>query len=455
MNNMYLRKQQALDKRQKRTRGEHETLIYETSLELVDAYDIFYDEGELISSNFHMADRIYNAAIELLEHVGVLFDDEDRVLELNRNEIISAIRNKKRSFKIGEGIDATTLHFRDVLDNQMPLIMGGPNSSPISFEMFVPIHRSYAKIGMLDSIAPGIIHEFPNSMLIKPFYELYSVHEAASNLKQACNLEGRSGLCCVSPPFVEDIRASISIANSNSMGTGDFQEFYPRPDLTATNDEIVRAVHYKMVGLNYLCTHSVIMGGMTSASAGQFAIELVAEAIKSNVLYSGIFFKNPTNVQLPTSTTLNTLWASFMSSIALSRNIHIPYGNVIRNSAGPCTKMSFYETAVQTIGSVVCGDDIVAGPILNNGSMVDHAAGLESQFMAEIAELATTLSLEDANLLCLQLFSKYKNKIKKVDTGKTFSECYDITTLEPSAEYRTKYDEVIKEIYGILTDGIV
>lgn len=453
-NNMYLPTRQKFDKRQKLTQREHELLIYETTLELAKSYDISFNRRELIPSDLKMADRVYNAAIELLERVGVFFSDEEKALELNREDIWAAIQSKRRSFMIGEGADATQLRFRDVLDDRMPVIMGGPTAIPVSSEMYVPIHRSYAKVGTTDSIGPATIHRLPGDDLIKPLVSLYSAHEAISGLKQACKLEGRPGLCCISPPFVEDVRTALSIANPGIMGPGDFQEMYPLPDLTAKTDEIVKASHYKLIGSNYLCTHQLVMGGMTNGSAEQFAIQIVAEALKSNTLYSGIFFKVPTNVKMPTSTSADTLWASSLASIAISRNTHCISGTVVNNSAGPCTKMSFYETAVQTIGCTVCGDDIISGPVLNNGSMVDHAAGLESQFMAEIAELARTLSIEDSNFLCMQLYEKYRNKVKMPETGKSFSECYDLTTLAPSIEYRNKYSSVIKEIFELLSNGL-
>ncbi|WP_440951456.1 monomethylamine:corrinoid methyltransferase [Methanococcoides sp. FTZ1] len=452
--NMYLLTKDMLNSAPKRTKSEHDLFLYETSLELVDSYDIFYDGNELISQDFGMADRVYHAATELLERVGVHFNDKDIVLEISKEDIEKRLQLQRRSFMIGEDADRMTLNFRNVLDDKMPFIIGGPTAMPLSAEMYIPIHRSYAKVDLIDSLGPGTIHSYLEPGLVKELSSFYSAHESISYMKQACSLEGRPGICCLPPPFIEDVWNSISIANPKFMSMGDFQEIYPLPDLSTNMDEILRAVHYKLLGVNHLCTHTLVMGGMTSISAEQFAIQVVAEALKSKVLYSGVFFKNPTNVHLPTSTSFETMWASFISSIALSRNTRSQFGTVISNSAGPCTKMSFYETAVQTIGYVVCGDDLLSGPILNNGSIVDHAAGLESQFMAEVAELATTLSIEDANFLAMELFNKYKNKVKKPDVGKTFKECYNLTTLEPTAEYRTQHTKVTKEIYDLMVGGL-
>ncbi len=52
------------------------------------------------------------------------------------------------------------------------------------------------------------------------------------------------------------------------------------------------------------------------------------------------------------------------------------------------------------------------------------------------------------------LFKKYKYKVKNPDVGKTFKECYDLTTLEPTAEYRAKHTKVTKEIYDLMVNGL-
>ena len=57
-------------------------------------------------------------------------------------------------------------------------------------------------------------------------------------------------------------------------------------------------------------------------------------------------------------------------------------------------------------------------------------------------------------LLTLILFKKYKYKVKNPDVGKTFKECYDLTTLEPTAEYRAKHTKVTKEIYDLMVNGL-
>lgn len=111
--------------------------------------------------------------------------------------------------------------------------------------------------------------------------------------------------------------------------------------------------------------------------------------------------------------------------------------------------MSFYKTAIQTIAYTVSRDAILSGPILNNASAVNHAAGLESHFMAEMADLGRTLTLSQANELCLSLYEKFRNRIKTPNKGKAFTECYDVESITPRPEYYKKYVGVISEIHSM------
>lgn len=435
----------------KRTEREHDALIYEKSMELVKSHDLFFDQEYLIPSDLEMADRLYDAAINLLEDVGVFCIDTGRVIELSRKEIVRCIRNACSSFSTGENSELTQVSYRNVLDEGMPVILGGPTSAPISEELFIAVHRSYAKYSSVDSIAPGSI----NSSNVQSYGKgnplvMLEGHNAVNLVKEACRLEGRSGISCVSPPFIEDTKTAISIANSKFMGLGDLQELYPLPDLKTDFNRISRALHYISIGTSFVTSTKMIMGTMTNAIAEQFAIEIVAELLKSRIIYSSpLVYAHPCSLQNSASRSIETLWASFMASMAVSRNSHLLHGIVINNSSGPCTESMMYETAVQTIGCVVCGADSIAGPLPNKGGLPDHAGGLDSFFMAKIAEIATSLSLDDANYLCMELYNRYAGQ--KPELGQSFNECYDLNKIEPSEEYHDIYDRVMDQVYDTLT----
>ncbi|MCQ1534413.1 monomethylamine:corrinoid methyltransferase [Methanosarcina sp. KYL-1] len=438
-----------------RTESEHERLIYRNSLELVEAHDLTFDPEYPVPVDMRLADRVFSAALNLLEEVGVYSTDTKRVVEFSKSEMRQCIRNSPFSFRIGSNADSTEVRFRNVLDERTPLIIGGPCAVPITDDLFLPVHRSYAKINRVDSVAPASYHcsEYPRYRLKKSPLNMYEAHKAVKLIKEACRVEGRPDICCVSPPFIDDVRTALSISDPQFMGRGDLEELYPKPDLKADLDQMARVIHYRGVGVYYVSSSMLLMGGITSATPEQFAIEMTAEILKSRILYScPLSFVHPNHLRSPASRSLEVLWASFITSMAITRNSDLLHGIVVNNSSGPCTESMMYETAVQTIGSTVCGADSLSGPVSNAGNELNHAAGLDALFMAAVSELSVSLSLKDANDLCLILFNEYRDK--KPEFGKKFDECYDLSRIEPSEEYLDIYERAMEHIYELISESL-
>ncbi|MDD4497409.1 MAG: monomethylamine:corrinoid methyltransferase [Methanosarcinaceae archaeon] len=435
----------------KRTESEHERLIYKSTLDLGESHNIFYEKDSMVPCDVKMADRVFDAAVNLLEEVGILCTDTNRVIELDKTEIKRSLQNSCPAFTMGEGAESIRVVSRHILDRRVPMICGGPSAVPITENMFIPVHRSYAKINLVESIAPASFHSMDlehHKFKGNPL-NMLDAHKAVKFIKEACRLEGRGNICCFAPPFIDDPKAAISIANPEFMGHGDIQEIYPLIDLKANLGEISRAIHHQSIGSYYNSASILIMGGITTAIPEQFAVEMTAEVLKNKVLYqSQMSSIHPNHLQSPASRSPEVLWASFITSMAISRNSRYIHGTVINNFSGPCTESMMYETAVQTIGSTVCGSDYLSGPVSNAGNELNHSCGLDSLFMAKIAELATALSLKDANYLCTELYNKYSGK--KPEFGKTFEECYDLKTIEPSEEYYTIYEQSMGQVYDLL-----
>ena len=429
----------------------YEEMVNETTLELIDTYDIYFDHENLVPSDFKMADRIYAAAIELIIKVGIFCTDTKKIIKIENEDINKILHNTRSSYNFGRDMDSFPLNFRNVGEKSMPAIMGGPAGTLISPELFIPIHRSYAKCYSINGIAPGALTgETPPHLKNTPA-EIFETHKAIDLLSEACALENRSGIGSFSPPCISGINSALSISNRKYIKQGNFHEICQPPGLKTSFNSISQAIHCTDMEIPYHCDQTMILEDTSPYSTEQEVIKIVAEAIKSKVILSShIYFKFPIHWKTKASSNLYTLWPSFMASMAISRNTKYLHGSNITNSAGPCTSMMMYETAVQTIGNVICGTDLISGPIPNAGYALDHAGGLDAEFMSNIADLATMLSIDDANYLCLELYSRYMDKLNKPDYGKAFSECYDLKKIEPSREYNEVYESVMGDIYDLM-----
>ncbi len=426
----------------------YEELVHETSMILINKYNIIFDNNNLLPLDFNMADRVYLAALDLVETTGFFATGTKRIYKPKRDEILDNMENIGRSLTIGKGFDNICINFRKVLDERLPSIWGGPCAAPASEKYFIPIHQSYAKIRDIDNLTPASLITSEKSTLHTPL-ELNTAYKSIHMLNEALKLENRPNMCYNIPPSIGDIRASLSITNCKLTSQNTIHEIYNATDMTFNIDSITQTIHYEKFGIPYDSDQFVMLGGNTISSPEQMAIIIVAEAIKSRTINDTMmYFHAALDGKTGSSSTAESIWASSIAFLALTRNSKLLHGVDVTNFAGPCTEMMFYETAVQTISSTVCGADMLAGPVPNSLQMIDHAGGLDALFMSKMAELATTLSFDDANRICNNLYKKYNKHFTKQVLGKHFNECYDVEKIKPIPEYNEMYHKILDKVYN-------
>ncbi|MFQ6094456.1 MAG: monomethylamine:corrinoid methyltransferase, partial [bacterium] len=74
--------------------------------ELVTKYRIRYDPERILNTDDDLADRVFEAAIDLLAEAGAYCPDTNRVMEFTRDEILQAVTEAPKSTLFGEGREA-------------------------------------------------------------------------------------------------------------------------------------------------------------------------------------------------------------------------------------------------------------------------------------------------------------------------------------------------------------
>jgi methylamine--corrinoid protein Co-methyltransferase len=131
---------------------------------------------------------------------------------------------------------------------------------------------------------------------------------------------------------------------------------------------------------------------------------------------------------------------------ALSRNTNLLFSSFLRPTAGPCVPHIFDEIAAIVIASAPSGISFIEGVHTATGRFESHCSGLEARFMAQITHAAEKLSRIEADGVVKNLIKKYEEKHKTIQKGKSFTDCYDLETLRPTAEWDRMYCEAINEI---------
>src|SRR5512136_1182982 len=79
---------------------------------LVKEFDLHYTPQDPVPADDASADRLFAAAIELLVQTGIYVDGTNRVIQLERREILDAIDRLPEGTFFGEGRDRRPFKFR-------------------------------------------------------------------------------------------------------------------------------------------------------------------------------------------------------------------------------------------------------------------------------------------------------------------------------------------------------
>ncbi|WP_406660378.1 monomethylamine:corrinoid methyltransferase [Methanolobus sp. ZRKC3] len=450
MQNMYKYLKNAIEG-EKKTEKQHDLQVFKKSEQLALKYGIKYDGKSFVPNDLEMADATFEAGIELLHSMGIYCRSTERVINIDEEDILKAL-NVTNPLVIGRLKERVVVNHRYPLSSIPPVIIGGPMGGSISEENFLYVNLSAAMESVVQGIYSGAMKNFCGEY-IKPKspLEMMAVLKAARNERLATKIAGREGLALMGPSTPTLSISYVLVSSEDLYSTADPQEVY-MDDLKIDYDTLAKCIYHQEHGNHFISGQVPVFGGPCIGSPEGLAIIDVAETLQSKVLaHSSIHASGAVHVDTGSSSVKEIMWASNLSSLAVSRNMNYYTARYYWNAAGICTEMMFYETAAQAIGDTVCGRDILLGPVGAKGGVDDHSSGLESRFMGEIAQVAAQLTLEEANILIRKIYSKYKDKLNNPPKGKPFDKCYRIRSeydLEPTEEYLSIYRRVFYEILG-------
>ncbi len=164
------------------------------AMELKQKYDLDF-KGEFVPTDKDMMENLFKAGFEMLLDCGIYCTDTSRVVKYTEDEIWDAINNVQKEFTLGTGREAIRVHKRSVGDKRKPVVQGGPTGSPISEDMFMPVHMSYALEKEVDTIVNGVMMTVRGKPPIpKSPYEVLAAKTETRLIKNACAMAGRPGM---------------------------------------------------------------------------------------------------------------------------------------------------------------------------------------------------------------------------------------------------------------------
>ncbi|MCL7452956.1 MAG: monomethylamine:corrinoid methyltransferase [Anaerolineae bacterium] len=419
---------------------------------IVREYDIRYDGENPVSTDDGAADRLFEAALDFVARTGVYCDATNRVIHIDRAEVLEAVQNLPEGSYFGEGRDRGFYRPRQVEDENPPWIQVGSGVVASSEEIAMAQVEGYGSIPQARSVCVPALNQVQGMPAIggSPL-EVYASIASVQAARKALWRCGRAGL-----PIMNLI-ASATTAVSTLAGS--FPTFGLRlsdawlvdflAEMKVNFETLNRLAFLTSIGGNVGSTALPILGGYAGGPAGT-ALVMTAYYLLGILLFKGAYhMTGPVHFRHGCSTTRDSLWVFSIVGRATSRHTRYPDLALAYAAAGPCTRMYFYEAAAANLACVPSGYGGVQTVIPAAAIVEDGITPMEGLFNAEVAYAAAGVQAEQANEWVNRLLEQYEAGTDDAPQGKRYQECYDVKTRKPSEDYVRLHDEVKEELAGM------
>jgi methylamine--corrinoid protein Co-methyltransferase len=407
------------------------------------------DRENPINADDGLADDYWRAGYELALDLGLYCPTTERIIKFSDSELKYALMATPSEITLGWGPDRRTIKARRPEDPTLPLAALSCLGMEVSEELFVPLFQSIAQYRIIDILLAGLLRTvYGRPPKSKTPYETFMGKYEAVLMKEVLRRVGRPGM-----PTCGVEGSPTDYAQLGGYGVPDGYDpnhsiaivLMPSPlklDYILLN-KIVHALNCNSVAVE-IGTWSMI-GGYSGPPEGA-AVEAVAGLILECAAFGVINHSTVMDIRYLGNCGKEALWATSVSRQAQTRNTHALTFGITSQVSGPCTDMLLYETATISIADSVSGSVMEMGTRPTGCKYPDYGSGLENKFCAEVVKSAASLRRSDANEIVKVLLPKYEDKLRYPLKGKSFTECTDIRTLQPTKEWQEIYDRVWKEL---------
>jgi methylamine--corrinoid protein Co-methyltransferase len=307
---------------------------------------------------------------------------------------------------------------RNVEDPRPPFITMTPVGTPVAEERFVAMVQSYAQ----EPLAQTFSSAFSQTINGRP-------------IKATTPRETEAAIW-----NVIKLREAARAAGRPQIGIHDGLGIAAISEMKVDYERIKKVVFLRHSGHNKYGLYGPLLGGFAGGTETT-AIVHVAHHFLGLLIYEAQWHCGfPLHLHHGCNSTRELLWLIATTSQALSRNTHMPISVSPFSAAGPCTDMVIYEMTAISIAAAVSGANLLAcAPARNRHP--ERATGMEARICAEAGHVAVCqrLTRTQTNTIVAALLDRYETKLGDAPLGQRFDQCYDLTTLQPTAEYLDLY----------------
>jgi len=406
------------------------------------------DPENPVNQDVELADRFFQAAMDIAEEVGMLCLDTQRVIKFSRDELLAGLEAAPAEFTLGEGPQSVLFKHREMNDRTPPVWVA-PLSIAVSEDLFVPLVEGIASLPEVDCLeGPSLQTVWGEALRAGSPYELLAGKLQAELFYEAIKKAGREGIGLFA---VGTSPTHYGVLGGYGIPGG----YRPERDIVLVLSQVEIKTSYENLfkvcqtyncgGKTYGGSWSMI-GGYAGGPEGSALSCIAATILLYNVYQCANGASFPYDLHYMGNSGRSALWALGLVFQSLSRNTHICANSVVNQTAGPATEMLLYESAVGLMTLAVCGATSSTGPRSAGGKYSNYLTPLETKFCGEIFKKSAGMGLQQANAVANRLLPKYEHLLGHPPKGKSFPECYDVASLRPSDEWQRIYDSVKDEV---------
>jgi methylamine--corrinoid protein Co-methyltransferase len=414
--------------------------------EVISKYGIKCDKNHPVPSDNDLADRVFQAALDLYAEVGTYCIDSQRIILFSREEILEGLRDFNKQGRFGQGIDSKPFP-RRTPESPIPpwCSVGACGGAVSSEEVFSSLMRGYASIPLANSITtPSLMSVDGVPIRSKTPLELEGSIRTVLLSKQALQQAGRAGIPIVNGVASASTDTATIGADHFGLSTTDAWEISAIAEMKVDFSLLNKVAYLQRMGGQHWNATAPIMGGYAGGPEGA-AIATAAYNIQAIMINKAeVHHPFSNHIRYLTNTGREMLWIASVSSQAITRNSPLPLAALCFAGAGPMTEMIFYEIAAWTLAAVTSGASIEVAAIAKN-TVLDHTTPYEPQFGTEVAHAILGMERKEANEICLKLVERYEEDLVHPPTGKKYQECFNVKDSTPTKEYRDFYKVVKKK----------
>ena len=422
---------------------------------LLKEFDIHYLPEDVVPTDDAQADRLFQAASELLLLTGIYCENTNRLIHFQRQEIMEAINSLPAGSYFGEGRERCQFKFRRPDDGALPWFHTGAGIVSSTEDLALAVVEGYASLFRANSISIPAFNCL-RDMAVTGGSPL-EIHAAVRSVQA-----GRKALVNAGRPGLPILNLISSATTSIGTLAAAHPAFGLRPsdgwlidflgEMKVNFESLNRLALVQLTGGNIGSTALPILGGYGGGAPGT-ALLMAAYYLAGMVLFKGAYhLTGPIHFRYGCSTSRDCLWVFSIVGRAMSRNTRYPAIALGYTAAGPATPMYFQEAAALMLACVSSGYPGIQTAHPARAVIDDGITPLDAQFCIEVAAAATHIHSSQTGDIVRRLLESYEKQITDAPPGLRFQDCCNLPANRPIESYYKMYSQAKEELaqYGLL-----